>query len=126
RGAGQEHSLRSDLRPMARCLFVVEKNFVVAPRDMHVLLPGIVPEGNERFTAGDAISLRQPDGSIITERIASLEFMNPMPPSFPMAVVLKGAYEHKTCQWAPKYGQSINEGAIWLNSQPLRLIRLSL
>src|SRR5262249_13117806 len=75
-----------ELTIMARRLFVVEKSFVV--RDMLVLLPGIVPQDNEQFAAGGAISLRLPNGTIVTQPIASLEFMNPMPPSGAVAVAL--------------------------------------
>jgi hypothetical protein len=74
---------------MARCLFVVEDTFTVEARKILVLLPGVVLQNDERFAAGDAISLRRPDASIIEERIASLELMNPMPPSGAVAVVLK-------------------------------------
>jgi hypothetical protein len=46
---------------MARRLFVVEDAFAIKDRGL-VLVPGILPSGDERFRPGDRIRLRKPDG----------------------------------------------------------------
>jgi translation elongation factor EF-Tu-like GTPase len=45
---------------MARRLFTVEDTFMVRGRGL-VLVPGIVPQGDERFRVGDAIQKKLPD-----------------------------------------------------------------
>jgi hypothetical protein len=41
----------------ARCLFVVSDTFAIKGRGL-VLIPGIKPEGDERFRVGDIVELR--------------------------------------------------------------------
>ncbi len=57
---------------MARHLFTVEDAFTIRGRGL-ILVPGIVPEGDERFRVGDRISLRKPDGSSTDAQIGGLE-----------------------------------------------------
>src|SRR5438105_385660 len=64
--------------PMARRLFVVEDTFAIKGRGL-VLIPGILPEGEERFRTGDYIRLRKPDGSSTVTRIGGLELLCPNP-----------------------------------------------
>lgn len=61
---------------MGRRLFVVEDTFVVEGRGL-VLVPGILPEGDECFRVGDPILIRRPDGSDIATRIGALELICP-------------------------------------------------
>jgi hypothetical protein len=75
---------------MARCLSSVEYTFILEGRNQLVLLPGIVPQGDEEFGAGDVILLRRPDGVIIEKPIASLELMYPLPSSGAVAVLVEG------------------------------------
>jgi hypothetical protein len=63
---------------MTRRLFTVEAVCLLRGRDL-VLVPGIIPEGEERFRVGDPITLRRPDGSSVEAKISSLEFPNPNP-----------------------------------------------
>jgi hypothetical protein len=63
---------------MGRRLFVVTDAVVIKGRGI-VLLPGILPAGDEIFRAGDTILLRRPDGSSVTTAISSLEFVCPNP-----------------------------------------------
>jgi len=63
---------------MGRRLFVVEGTFAIKGRGL-VLVPGILPEGDERIRAGDLIELRKPDGSAIATRIGGLELVCPNP-----------------------------------------------
>jgi hypothetical protein len=63
---------------MSRCLFVVEDTFTIKGRGL-VLLPGILPEGDECFRVGDPILLRRPDGAATPTRIAGLELLHPNP-----------------------------------------------
>jgi len=62
---------------MTRLLFTVRNTFAVGGR--LVLVPGFVPEGDERFGVGDRIVLRMPDGSSINSRIDGLELLDPNP-----------------------------------------------
>jgi len=73
---------------MARFLFKVTDSFVV--RHYLVLLPGIVPQGEECFRVGDSIELRRPDGTSRTVEIAGLEMLNPMPADYPVVPALTG------------------------------------
>jgi hypothetical protein len=59
-------------------LLVVEATFTVTGRGL-VLVPGILPEGDERFRAGNPILLRKLDGSSVATRIAALELLCPNP-----------------------------------------------
>jgi len=63
---------------MGRLLFVVEDTFAIKSRGL-VLVPGILPEGSERFRVGDPILLRKPDGSAVETRIGGLELLCPNP-----------------------------------------------
>ena len=63
---------------MGRRLFSVEHTFVVKGHGL-VLVPGIVPEGDECFRAADPILLRKPDGTTIATRIGALELLCPNP-----------------------------------------------
>jgi hypothetical protein len=63
---------------MARKLFIVEAVFAIEGRGV-ILAPGIVPEGSEKFRAGDAIELRLPDGTRNRTRIAGLDLPTPNP-----------------------------------------------
>jgi hypothetical protein len=59
---------------MARRLFTVEDTFLIEGRGL-VLVPGIVPQGDERFRAGDPIRLKRPDGSEIEWKIGGVELL---------------------------------------------------
>jgi hypothetical protein len=63
---------------MARKLFTVEAVFLIEGRGVF-LAPGIVPEGSERFRAGDTIELRRPDGNRNRTSIAGLDLPTPNP-----------------------------------------------
>jgi hypothetical protein len=63
---------------MARCLFVVEGAFFIKGRGL-VTVPGIVPEGDERFRVGDPILLKRPDGSRLEWNIGGLEMIHCTP-----------------------------------------------
>jgi hypothetical protein len=63
---------------MGRLLFVVEDTFAITGRGL-VLVPGILPEGDERFRVGNSILLRKPDGSTVETRIGGLELLCPNP-----------------------------------------------
>ena len=58
---------------MGRRLFTVEDTFLIEGRGL-VVVPGIVPEGDERFRTGDPIRLKRPDGSETPWRIGGIEF----------------------------------------------------
>ena len=72
---------------MPRLLFVVADLFEIARRGP-VLIPGIVPQGEERFRVGDLLELRRPDGTLLKTHIAGLELLNPSPPDHAVAVLL--------------------------------------
>jgi hypothetical protein len=74
---------------MARRLLVVEHTFAIKGRGL-VLVPGIIPEGDERFRMGDCIRLRKPDGSSIVTRIGGLELLCPNPRR-DVVIILKDA-----------------------------------
>ena len=63
---------------MGRRLLVVKATFEIEGRGL-VLVPGILPEGDECFRAGDPIELRKPDGSAIATWIGGLELLCPNP-----------------------------------------------
>ncbi len=60
---------------MARRLFIVEDVFTIHRRGI-VLVPGIVPQGDERFCIGDALRLRHPDGSELPATIDGIDLFN--------------------------------------------------
>jgi hypothetical protein len=74
---------------MARHLFTVEDTFIIEGRGL-VPIPGIVPQGNERFKVGDAIRLKRPDGSEIEWQIGGLELLCPPPRKDEVVILLKG------------------------------------
>jgi translation elongation factor EF-Tu-like GTPase len=59
---------------MARRLFTVEDTFTVRGRGL-VFVPGIVPQGDERFKVGDPIVLRLPGGKSTLSNIGAIEFL---------------------------------------------------
>jgi hypothetical protein len=75
---------------MARCLFVVEDRLVLKGRGV-VPLPGLVPQGEERFRVGDPIELRRPDGSRLRWTIGGLESGStpPRPPGTGVPILLR-------------------------------------
>jgi hypothetical protein len=73
---------------MSRLLFTVEDSFMIKGQGL-VPVPGIVPQGQERFGPGDPIELRRPDGIRLTTRIASLELVSAHPPRNDWHVVLR-------------------------------------
>ncbi len=64
---------------MARRLFTVEDRFSIKGRGL-VPVPGIVPQGAERFRVGDPIMIRRPDGSCLGSTIAGIEMVHASPP----------------------------------------------
>ena len=64
---------------MARCLFTVEDTFSIKGRGL-VPVPGIVPQGEERFRVGDSIIIRRPDGSHLESTIGGIEMISVTPP----------------------------------------------
>ncbi len=62
---------------MGRRLLVVKDTFAV--KGQLVLVPGILPKGNECFRPGDPIVLHKPDGSAVETRIDALELLCPNP-----------------------------------------------
>ena len=61
---------------MARLLFQVAETFEINGRGL-VLLPGIIPVGDERFRVGDPIRLKRPDGKEEDYPIGGLEMCTP-------------------------------------------------
>jgi|GEM_PF-1075200 len=75
---------------MARRLVTVEHVFEIRHRGL-VLVPGIVPVGEERFKIGDPIVLRKPDGSSIETKIGGLElFTTPPNPRYDFPIMIAG------------------------------------
>jgi hypothetical protein len=74
---------------MARRLFIVEDTFIIKGRGL-VPVPGIVPQGEERFRVGDPILLQRPDGSSLAWQIGGLELICGGPPRDDVVVLLKG------------------------------------
>jgi hypothetical protein len=73
---------------MARKLFTVEDTFTIRGRGT-VLVPGLVPEGDEHFRIGDALRLVHPDGSEMVVAISGIELFNPGPQAqYPVLVTL--------------------------------------
>jgi hypothetical protein len=73
---------------MPRLLFKVEDTFLIRARGV-VLVPGIVPVGDEGFRIGDGLRLKRPDGTEVETTIDGLEmFTCTTKPDFP--VLLKG------------------------------------
>jgi len=59
---------------MARRLLVVEDTFFLKNRGL-VPVPGIVPQGDERFRIGDPILIRRADGSHLEWTIGGIEMI---------------------------------------------------
>jgi hypothetical protein len=57
---------------MASRLCAVEDAFAIRVGGL-VLVPGIIPEGDERFRAGDRIVVRKPDGWSVDTQTVGLE-----------------------------------------------------
>jgi hypothetical protein len=74
---------------MARRLFTVEDTFLIEGRGI-VPVPGIEPQGDERFRIGDSIILKRPDGSEIEWQIGGLELLCPRPRPDEVVVLLRG------------------------------------
>jgi hypothetical protein len=70
-----------------RCLFRVTDTFEIRGRGI-VLLPGVIPQGEERFRVGDAIQLRLSDGSFFNTTIGGLELLSPPPRDRSFALLL--------------------------------------
>jgi hypothetical protein len=64
---------------MARRLFTIEDTFLITGSGL-VPVPGIVPQGDERFRVGDPILLKRPDGSCLQWKIGGLEMISCTPP----------------------------------------------
>ena len=73
-------ALAGSYTTMPRHLFTVEDTFTIRGRGT-ILVPGIVPEGDERFRIGDALRLRRPDGSEVEATIDGIECFTPRPAS---------------------------------------------
>jgi hypothetical protein len=73
---------------MSRRLFVVEDRFEIRGRGL-VLVPGINPEGDERFRVGERIALRKPDGTSVEAPIGGLEIPMSDNPSQGVLILLK-------------------------------------
>jgi hypothetical protein len=74
---------------VARHLFVVEDSFLIKGHGI-VPVPGIIPQGEERFRVGDPILLRRPDGSTLKWQIGGLELALTAVPREDVAILLKG------------------------------------
>lgn len=69
---------------MARRLFTVTDTFLIRARGL-VLVPGIVPIGDERFRIGDPLRLIRPDGLEIETAVGGLEmFTGTTKPDMPV------------------------------------------
>ncbi len=76
---------------MARRLFVVEDTFWIKGRGL-IPVPGIVPQGDERFRVGDPIVIERPDGSRIESNISGIERIlgSPPKPRSNLCIILNG------------------------------------
>jgi len=63
---------------MARKLFTVDDVFSIRDRGT-IIVPGVVPEGDEKFRIGDQLRLVRPDGSEVATTIDGIAFFNPDP-----------------------------------------------
>jgi hypothetical protein len=73
---------------MTRRLLTVESTFEITGRGL-VLVPGIVPEGDEHFRVGDPIQLKTPHGIIVETTIGGLGLLCPNP-RHDVVILLKG------------------------------------
>jgi len=60
---------------MARTLFTVEDAFTIRGRGT-ILVPGLIPQGDERFRVGDLVRLLRPDGSEVEKPIGGIDMFN--------------------------------------------------
>ena len=74
---------------MARKLFVVQDTIFIKSRGV-AALPGIVPEGDERFRVGEPIILKRPDGTELSWQSGGLELMHTPRPRGDIVVLLQG------------------------------------
>ena len=74
---------------MARLLFTVTETFTVQGRGIAVL-PELIPIGEERFSVGDLLSLKWPDGAEGMVRIGGLELAKPVKGDCELVVMLSG------------------------------------
>jgi translation elongation factor EF-Tu-like GTPase len=77
------------MKTMTRLLIIVEDVFVIEGRGI-VLVPGIIPQGEERFHSGDPVTLKRPDGSELEWCIGGLEMLCPSPRPDEVVIMLKG------------------------------------
>lgn len=78
---------------MARCLLTVKEAFEIEGRDL-LLVPGIVPQEIELFSAGDPILLKYPDGRTVNTVISELELIHPNPRNEVVVMMLKSLKKH--------------------------------
>ena len=76
--------------PAARCLFIISDTFIIKGWGI-ALVPGIKPEGDERFRVGDTVELRKPDGTVARVKISAIEMFSP--PSGALPIMLKDVTE---------------------------------
>jgi hypothetical protein len=74
---------------MARRLCTVEDTFLIKGRGL-LPVPGIAPQGEERFRIGDPILLKRPDGSSLSCQIGGLELICGGLPREDVVILLKG------------------------------------
>lgn len=74
---------------MSRRLFVIEDSFFIRGRGL-IPVPGIVPQGMERFQAGDPILLKRPDGSTLVWQIGGIEMIHTAVPRQDVVILLSG------------------------------------
>jgi hypothetical protein len=74
---------------VSRCLFTVEDSFSIEGHGL-TLVPGIVPQGEERFRVGDPVLLKRPDGSEMRWQIGGLEMICCGSPRHDVATLLFG------------------------------------
>jgi len=72
-----------------RRLFRVRERFTIHNRGI-VLVPGIIPIGNEQFQIGQKLQLRFNDGTNLIVTIAGLDASNPAAHGGAMPVLLSG------------------------------------
>jgi hypothetical protein len=63
---------------MARRLFTVEETFKLKNRGT-ILVPGVLPEGDERFRIGDPLRVLRPDRSELMVAIVGFHSFDPGP-----------------------------------------------
>lgn len=74
---------------MARRLCTVEDTFFIEGRGL-IPVPGIIPQGEERFRIGDSLLLKRPDGSTVSSAIAGFEMIHWPLPRQDIVILLKG------------------------------------